>query len=235
MQREVWVNGEKLTYTWEKKRVKNLNLRIRPDGSIAVSSAVWVPAAMVDDFVRSRAGLIGTARRRWQTERPQQAFLPVQGAALPCLGRTLTIQLRQGKEEARCEGNRLLLTLRDPADGQAAQRLLERWWKETCRQLFAALTAKWFPRFERWNIPKPVLRTRRMSSRWGSCQPQTAAITLNERLLHAPVECVEYIIVHELAHLVQPDHSPAFHAVVAEVMPDWKARRQRLREAVIPQ
>ena len=101
--------------------------------------------------------------------------------------------------------------------------------------VFAALTAKWFPRFERWNIPKPVLRTRRMSSRWGSCQPQTAAITLNERLLHAPVECVEYIIVHELAHLVQPDHSPAFHAVVAEVMPDWKARRQRLREAVIPQ
>lgn len=52
--------------------------------------------------------------------------------------------------------------------------------------------------------------------------------------MHAPMECTEYIMVHELAHLVQADHSPAFHAVVTEVMPDWKERKKRLREAKIP-
>ena len=62
----------------------------------------------------------------------------------------------------------------------------------------------------------------------------TAVITMNERLLHAPMECTEYIMVHELAHLVRADHSPAFHAVVTEVMPDWKERKKRLREAKIP-
>ena len=79
-----------------------------------------------------------------------------------------------------------------------------------------------------------MLRHRRMKSRWGSCQPATAVITMNERLLHAPPECTEYIMVHELAHLVRADHSPAFHAVVTEVMPDWRERKKRLREARIP-
>ena len=57
---------------------------------------------------------------------------------------------------------------------------------------------------------------------------------MNERLLHSPPECTEYIMVHELTHLVRADHSPAFHAVVTEVMPDWKARKKRLQEAKIP-
>ena len=96
MRRELWVNGMDLSYEWEKKRVKNLNLRVRPDGSIHVSTAGWVPVAAVDDFVRSRADLIQKARLRWQNERPSEAFAVEDGAVLPCMGREMTLMLRNG-------------------------------------------------------------------------------------------------------------------------------------------
>ncbi len=235
MRRELWVDGTDLSYEWQKKRVKNLNLRVQPDGSIHVSAAGWVPAATVDEFVRSHAGMIEKARQRWQNERPQEALAVENGAKLPCLGREMELVLWRGSPKgAELRGNQLVLTLPDPADQKAAERLLAGWWKKTCGELFAAVLEQWYPRFARWNIPRPTLRTRRMTSRWGSCQPATAVITMNERLLHAPMECTEYIMAHELAHLVRADHSPAFHAVVTEVMPDWKERKKRLREARIP-
>lgn len=236
MQRIVRYGNTALAYEWEKKRVKNINLRIRQDGSVYVSSASWVPAATVDAFVLSRREMIEKAQQQFSTHRPQQTFSIREGATLPCLGKPLTLRLLAGeRDSALLQGDLLLLTLRHPEEEKAAERLFCRWWDDTCETLFTALCREWVPQFSRWDIPTPTLRFRRMSSRWGSCQPQTGIVTLNKRLLHAPISSIEYIIVHELAHFVEANHSPAFHAVVTEVMPDWKERRKNLLNSVIPQ
>lgn len=236
MQRIVHAGDLTLPYEWEKKRVRNINLRVRQDGSVYVSSAPWVPAAEVDRFVLSRAEMIVKAQRQFTERRPEGTLSVTEGAQVPCLGKLLTLHLTAGgKDSAALDGDTLILTLRKPEDPKAAARLFERWWDDTCTELFTSLCRAWQPRFSRWSIPFPTLRFRRMSSRWGSCQPQTGVVTLNKRLLHAPLPCIEYIIVHELAHFVQANHSPAFHAVVTEVMPDWKARRKLLLDSVIPQ
>ena len=236
MRRELWLDGMDLSYEWEKKRVKNMNLRVRPDGSIRVSTAGWVAPQAVDEFVARHADMISEARRRRQETRPRGSITAENGAVLPCMGREMTLVLQEGHPEgAAIQGDRLVLTLPDPTDRKTAQRLLAGWWKETCGVLCAAALERWYPKFARWDIPRPTLRTRRMTSRWGSCQTVTAVITMNERLLHAPPECTDYIMVHELAHLVQANHSPAFHAVVTEVMPDWRERKKRLREAKVPE
>jgi hypothetical protein len=70
---------------------------------------------------------------------------------------------------------------------------------------------------------------RNMKSRWGSCQPATGRICINTRLALYPPECLEYVVVHELCHLLVSGHGPEFHALMTSVMPDWKARRARLR------
>ncbi len=122
MRRELWADGADLSYEWEKKRVKNLNLRVHSDGSIHVSSAGWVPAAVVDDFVRSRVGMIQKARRRWQNERPGEALAVEDGAVLPCMGRAMTLVLQRGSsKQAAAQGDRLVLTLPDPTDRKAAE------------------------------------------------------------------------------------------------------------------
>ena len=140
MRRELWVDGTDLSYEWQKKRVKNLNLRVRPDGSIHVSTAGWVSAAAVDEFVRSHAGMIEKARQRWQNERLQEALTVENGAKLPCLGREMELVLRKGSPQgAELRGNQLVLTLPDLADRKAAERLLTGWWKKICGELFAAV------------------------------------------------------------------------------------------------
>lgn len=236
MQRTVTAGDVTLTYEWQKKDIRRLNLHIRQDGSLFVSSPYGVSVAAVDAFVLSNAGMIEKSRARWQQYRPQEELMLKEGSEIPCLGRMLTLRLASGREDTALQrGDELLLTLRHPEDEKAVQRLFEGWWQDTCRTLCAALCERWLPAFSRWGIPHPTLRFRRMSSRWGSCQPKTAAITLNLRLLYAPMECIEYIIVHELAHLVEANHSPAFHRVVSEVMPDWKERRKKLESAVISQ
>lgn len=97
-----------------------------------------------------------------------------------------------------------------------------------CRQRFQAVLDRLLPLFGAYRLPPVTLRLRTMKSRWGSCAWATGAVTLNRRLYFAPPECLEYVALHELCHLVVHDHSPRFHALMASLMPDWKARKARL-------
>lgn len=235
MQLMIRLGEETVSCDWEKKKVKNINLRLRPDGSFTVSSAPWVPRETVEAFLRKALPRLLQSRERLRETRPGETLSLTEGAAVPYLGGTLTLRLQKGERPAvRLLEKELFLLLPDPSDKILCRRLLEGWWKEKFAAEAALLLDRWFPRFEKWQIPYPTLRFRRMTSRWGSCQPATAAITLNLRLLHAPEACLEYIIVHELAHLVVADHSASFHAVVTAVQPDWKARRALLKRSVIP-
>ena len=85
-----------------------------------------------------------------------------------------------------------------------------------------------YPQFIPYGAPYPVWTVRSMTSRWGSCQPQTGKITLNSKLIFYPKEAIEYVVVHEFAHFTHPDHSRAFWALVAEIMPDYKERKKLL-------
>ena len=81
--------------------------------------------------------------------------------------------------------------------------------------------------------PKPILRFRRMRGVWGNCRRERGLITLNLRLIYAPEEAIEYVILHELAHMMHPDHSPRFWATVGQYMKDYSARRALLRDVPI--
>lgn len=82
----------------------------------------------------------------------------------------------------------------------------------------------------RMGVQAASIRFRTMRSRWGSCQPQTRAININRRLGAMPPACIEYVLVHELCHLIHPDHSPRFHAAMSRFLPDWAERKERLRQ-----
>ena len=73
------------------------------------------------------------------------------------------------------------------------------------------------------------LAYRNMRSRWGSCQPETGRICINTRLALYPPECLEYVVVHELAHLLEANHGPAFYAILDRALPTWKSARDKLR------
>ena len=99
------------------------------------------------------------------------------------------------------------------------------WRAEQLMQIVKALFPAWQARM---GVQARNVRFRDMKSRWGSCQVVTHDITLNARLVMVPPECVEYVVVHELCHIIVPNHSPAFHDAMSRFMPDWKARRKLL-------
>lgn len=100
--------------------------------------------------------------------------------------------------------------------------------EELCRAKFQDALDRMAPLLAEYGIPTPTLRLRTMKSRWGSCAWGKASITLNRRLYFAPQECLDYVALHELCHLVYHDHSPRFHALLDRLMPDWKARKRKL-------
>lgn len=99
------------------------------------------------------------------------------------------------------------------------------WRTQQLAELLPRLTAHWAAQMQ---VTPARLRLRDMTSRWGSCQVRTHDITFNLRLAAMPIRCVEYVVVHELCHLIHPDHSAAFHAEMDRFLPDWRARRQQL-------
>lgn len=99
-------------------------------------------------------------------------------------------------------------------------------WREVVSACVPALIAAWEPIM---GVKAKTVVYRNMKSRWGSCQPATGRICINVRLALYPPECLEYVVVHELCHLLERGHGPKFHALMDTFMPDWKERRAKLR------
>lgn len=226
--------GEQIRYTLERKNVKNINLRVHPDGEVFVSAPRSVSLRQIDDFVISRGSFIFAARRKLEAKRPPAVKRFEDGEIFPVLGQPLRLTVvRADNERAQSEGGRLFLYVRDPDDATRKQKVYNEWLLRRCEKVFGETAEQVCARLKGYGVPHATVAIRDMKTRWGTCKPSEGKITLNKQLIKADMECVEYVIVHEYAHFLYPDHSPAFHAFVASVLPDWKARKDRLRRVEI--
>ena len=110
------------------------------------------------------------------------------------------------------------------AENASAEQVAE--WRKVVEACVPALIAAWEPIL---GVKAGKLAYRNMKSRWGSCQPATGRICINVRLALFPPECLEYVVVHELCHLLECGHGPRFKALMDHFMPDWRQRRDKLR------
>lgn len=101
--------------------------------------------------------------------------------------------------------------------------------KEQKREVLYELCQRYYPIIEQYGFAFPEVKIREMTSRWGSCRPTKGRITLNSKLLDKPRDAMEYVVLHELAHFVYPNHSKAFYQFIETYMPDWKDRERKLK------
>lgn len=153
----------------------------------------------------------------------------VSGEAFNILGRGLRLQVTQAaKDSISADGVYIHLGVRDLHDIERKRRVVNRFLGQQCRTVFGDVMDALYPSFQKYGVQKPSLRIRDMETRWGSCLAKKGIITLNKRLLEAPRHCIEYVVMHELCHLVHPNHSRQFYAFLTMLMPDWKERKQYL-------
>ena len=112
------------------------------------------------------------------------------------------------------------------AYAETANKEEQNQWKEIIQSCVPPLVEEWASIL---GVTVTTLAYRNMKSRWGSCQPSTGRVCINTRLALYPPECLEYVVVHELCHFLEPNHGKEFYALMTKVMPDWKARRAKLQ------
>ena len=234
IQRTIQIDGIPLHYSLERKNVKNLNLHVRRDGSVYVSANNAVPEEKIDDFLISKGNFIRNAQNKFK-EQEQHKPLPkqyVSGESFNIQGRALRLKVTQtNNDKVYSDGVYLFLDVRDPLDFSQKERLIKRFLDRQCKTVFGEIVEALYPIFQKYGVAPPILRIRNMDTRWGSCLPGKGVITLNKRLLEAPRNCIEYVVMHEYCHFIHPNHSRHFYDFLSMLMPDWKNRKMLLDES----
>ena len=212
------------------RRQRRLSLLVSPRGDVEVRAPLAARQPEIDALLRRHEAWLWQCR-----ERAAKQSLPAapsqSGDAVFYLGEIYTLRLvsgRGGKLDEAAKVLELAVTEQRPASVQAA---LQRWYRRRAEAYLAERLALWAQRAS-WLQALPPLRLRRMRSRWGSCSQR--AICLNTRLMMAPPACIDMVIVHELCHLREMNHSRAFYALMTELMPDWR-QHSALLDSLTPQ
>ena len=228
MERTITLSKNKYVYELSRRSKRNVNIRVSPEGKLLVSAPKALPIWRIEEVIRANEAFVLESLRRVQaTERPRLedgGFVYLLGERCPV---TVTPAGRNCAEE---KDGGLIIYVKDISDAELIERTGEKCIKERCEAVMKALTARVYPYFKARGKTFPELKFRKMRSCWGNCRSEKGIVTYNTALIGAPVECMEYVAAHELCHLLHPDHSAAFYAELANVIPDWKRRRQLLKE-----
>ncbi|HBU12110.1 MAG TPA: hypothetical protein DEB31_05090 [Clostridiales bacterium] len=214
-------NGNAVNIDVHKKHVKNITLRVYPNGAVKVSAPFGAPDAAIRNFVDSKADWLmrHVARARDKKEPPAENTVRLLGALLPF--RTE----RSMKNGVDVLDNEVVIRTKD---GSEPARVLDAWWRKTALAYYELYMDKWMEKLCGEIPARPRIRVRKMKTMWGSCTYKKGEIRFSYHLFCAPPHCVEYVVLHELAHLLYPNHGDRFKAFLTKWMPDWKERRKRL-------
>lgn len=233
MIKELVLKDRRIEYELQIKAVKNINLRIKADRTIFVSANPSVSEQTIEEFLVSKSEYILKALDHYEelakyAPKPKQY---VDGESFRIFGHDRRLIVAQGnKNKVESDESYITLTVKDINDTALKQKTMEKWLQTICRDMIQSLCDAVFPKFQKYGIDYPEIRFRNMVSRWGSCQPKREILTFNYALVEAPLASVEYVVVHEFTHFLQPNHSRKFYQQLAMFMPDWEERKRILEK-----
>ena len=219
-----------LTFELERKAVKRFNLRVRRDGTVHLSVPTRTTVAEAEAFLRDHEEWVLEALARMEKRSEAHPLGESVGDSLPYMGGRLAVVWNAGSP-ARVEANmaegRLTVTLPDPADTELRAAAIETFEKAETKKLVTALVDHFYPLFAARGILFPKhIRVKHVKSRFGSCSPTTGSLNFAARLCQYPLPFVEYVVVHELCHFLEANHSDRFWREVERVLPDWRERER---------
>lgn len=213
------------------KDIKNLHIGVYPPmGRVRVAA----PEALDDDQIRlaivSRLPWIKRQRDQLQAAQRQTIREMVNGESHYVWGIRLRLKVieRPGRAHIEVDGDRLLLYSPTESTTEYRREVLDSWYRDQLRRAIPDVIEKWQSKM-RVSVPKWSIR--RMKTKWGSCNRETGHIWFNVDLAKKHPECLEYLAVHEMSHLIERSHGVRFTKLMDKHLPDWRARRDRLNEA----
>ena len=220
------LDGESVEILVVRKRIKNMYLRINQNGQITVSAPLRLSEKQIDDFVQLKKGWIAKQIEKHRIRRQEIAASNI----VWWLGGLKPIRLESGtKNTAEMHEDALCLTVKDTKNQAMCDAVLEQWMRQQAFVIFNEQMDRLFHQvFAEYHLPMPKLYLRKMKTLWGSCTPSKNKITLNTALIQYDIRCIEYVVLHELTHLLYIHHDADFYCFLSTHMPDWKERRTEL-------
>lgn len=220
--------GIEIEYELSRKNVKYINLRVNKYGKVIVSAGKNVPFEAIDEFVSSKAFWIITHLaeiEKIRSELPDTSLY--EGKTVFYLGKPYRLMLERGEKEIFFAGDEL--HLRYPSmKSEGLKEIYLDWLKGEAEKKFSEIMDRIHPMVAEYHIKRPQIKVRNMKSIWGSCTTTGTVIRLNLQLMKAEEECIEQVILHELLHFRYPNHGKSFYDLLEKLMPDWKARKEKL-------
>lgn len=230
---EVIVKGQSLSYQvkFNRRRKTRSLIKLLPDGCVLVDVPVTANLLQVQHWVAERAEWL--LRRRAEIEQGQgfiQRPSYVEDEAHPFLGKSYRLKFFDAKDVSRQEGiaGEVLWLGVAESDVKGVQARLWRWYCGQASSLFQRRMTALSEAIE-WVDAVPVLKLRKMRRRWGSCT-SLGVITLNTHLVKAPLACIDYVILHEICHLREHNHSHRFYQLLDQALPGWRELKRVLDE-----
>ena len=221
------VDGLEIPVSVVRKRVKNLNLRVRADGTVTLSIPQHLPLARAREFLDRKGEWIAERVRRNIERRPSPDLAGELPDRIPLWGKLVprdSVQANSGQAASDRDASGQGAPGQTTIDQAALDELYRTEVLRALPDIVERMEARIGVHAARWSA-------RVMKTRWGSCTPKTGAIRINARLAAYPPECLEFVVAHELVHLLEPSHNTRFHALLDEFCPDNRHLAKLLREA----
>jgi predicted metal-dependent hydrolase len=211
-----------------RKEIKHLHLSVLPPtGRVRISAPARLSLESIRAFAVSKLPWIQRQRRRLreQERETRRDYVDRESHYLWGVRYLLHVEETDAAPTVSLEPRRLKLTIRPESTREQREAVVARWYRDQLRAEAAVLVARWEAVL---GVSVAHLFVQHMRTRWGSCNPQGRTIRLNTELAKKPLECLEYIVVHEMVHLLEPSHNERFQSLMSRFLPRWRSARDRL-------
>ncbi|HYK00157.1 MAG TPA: SprT family zinc-dependent metalloprotease [Thermoanaerobaculia bacterium] len=217
------------------KDIKNVHLSVYPpDGAVRISAPKRMSLDTIRLFAISRLTWIRQQQKKLREQEREAPRDYVERESHYVWGKRYLLELREVEAPPCVElrHKRLVLNVRPGTSPAARESVVEEWYRQQLKAAVAPLLARWESLL---GVSTRRFFVQRMKTKWGSCNQYQRTIRLNSELAKKPPECLEYLVVHELAHLIEPTHNARFIALMDRFLPQWRLRRELLNRLPVRQ
>ncbi|MFG0161287.1 M48 family metallopeptidase [Legionella pneumophila] len=212
------------------KNIKNLHLSVNPPiGQVRVSAPEQMPLEAIKAYVISKLNWIRKQQNKYQTQKREAKREYIEKETHYYNGKSYLLKVTEldSPPRVKLHHSQIELQVRPGFSRKMRQETLERWYRQQLKLKLFELIPLWEKKL---NVSVSSCTVRKMKTKWGSCSPQKGTIRINLELAKKPVECLEYIVVHEMVHLIEPSHNNHFINLMDNYLPKWRFYRDELNQ-----
>ena len=227
MTESIEIDSRTLHYNLIRSKRKTTQISIFLDRRIEVRAPLWASTREIQKVILNKGYWIIQKLSEFEKLGPRKQCQYINGEKHFYLGKAYALEIQRGvKNNIYLQDSRLVVKTRN-TDKEYIKKMILKWYRSRAEDVLEKQLEYGLEIMEQYRLARPALKIRKMKTRWGSCSSKRS-ITLNEELIKYSVDHIEYVVVHELAHLIEHNHSKKFYAILDKVMPDWKIRQKEL-------